>query len=183
MSVRKSHWKTLALIWPFVLLAAGCDDCRGVSSCGEVVPGRASHPARHGALSPSDGGLLAKDFLSIFDSVPPEHWLAVREAGRALPVDAPQVIRFGAMLDGLVDKYDEDRRMLANRTVQLQQMLAEKDQHEPLSVLLAAMDKLYDGRAGKRMYGELCQHYFNIRGPGRSHDETLAMLAQVLKKR
>lgn len=72
--------------------------------------------------------------------------------------------------------FDETPRMLANRTAQLQQMLAGIAIVEAPQEILQGFIPL--GRAGGRAgYGELCQHYFNLRTAGLDRPAALQALA------
>jgi hypothetical protein len=76
--------------------------------------------------------------------------------------------------------FDETPRMLANRTAQLQRMLAEKALMEAPQDLLEDFIRLAreDGRTrGRFGFGDLCQHYFNLRAAGLGRGAALEALA------
>ena len=118
-------------------------------------------------------------WLSPTDGTDPGRWLAGREAARALPADDARVSAMRAPLAGARDGFIEDPRMIANRTVQLGQMLAESGLGEGYAAILDGLGGIAAGRwHRKSLYGEMCQHYYNARRQGADHATALAPLAQ-----
>jgi hypothetical protein len=73
----------------------------------------------------------------------------------------------------------EDPRMIANRTVQLGQMLAETGKSESYGDLLDGFGQIAAKRGRhKSLYGEMCQHYVNIRNRGLGHEAALSELSE-----
>ncbi len=68
--------------------------------------------------------------------------------------------------------------MIANRTVQLGQMLAEADAPETYADLLDGLEEAAAPTHRKQLYGELCQHYYNLRQQGLDRAQTLARLTE-----
>ncbi|MDP4021380.1 MxaH protein [Methylobacterium sp. NEAU 140] len=117
-------------------------------------------------------------WLSPTDGTDPARWLAGREAGHTLPADAEPVRAIRAALTGARDGFIEDPRMIANRTVQLGQMLAEVGKGEGYGALIDGFGRVAARRGRhKSLYGEMCQHYFNTRNRGLDHAAALAELA------
>lgn len=109
-------------------------------------------------------------WLELSDSTPPEVFLAAHSAP---PGDAA---RLGVLLKQADGLFDETPRMLANRTAQLQEMLAASGIRESADVLLEGFMDL--GRPGGRAgYGDLCQHYYNLRVAGVDRAAALKALA------
>lgn len=99
------------------------------------------------------------------DATPPQAWLAARIKG----TDGTQRQAAEARLQQLLQQADaafhETPRMLANRTAQLQQMLADIAVAEPPELILQGFIPL--GHRGRPTgYADLCQHYFNLRKSG-----------------
>ncbi|SFM17430.1 MxaH protein [Methylobacterium pseudosasicola] len=117
-------------------------------------------------------------WLSPTDGTDPARWLAGREAGHPLPAGSEPV---RAMQDALAEArtgFIEDPRMIANRTAQLGQMLAEIGKTERYALLLTGFSTVAARRGRhKSLYGEMCQHYFNTRARGVDHAAALALLA------
>ncbi|MCJ2023174.1 MxaH protein [Methylobacterium sp. J-067] len=117
-------------------------------------------------------------WLTHSDGTDPGRWLAGREAGHPLALNAPQVQAMRGSLARAAEGFVEDRRMIANRTVQLGQMLGEVGKDEAYGTLLDGFAQIAAPRGRhKSLYGEMCQHYFNIRTRGLGHEATLAELS------
>ncbi|UMY16891.1 MxaH protein [Methylobacterium organophilum] len=119
------------------------------------------------------------DWLGQTDGTEPARWLAGRAAGHPLPGDAAEVMAMREALAQARGGFVEDTRMIANRTVQLGQMLSEIGKPEPYLVLLQGLGRIAAERGRhKSLYGEMCQHYYNTRAQGADHDTALARLAE-----
>ena len=117
-------------------------------------------------------------WLAPTDGTDPARWLAGREAGHPLPADDPRATGMGAALAAAREGFIEDPRMIANRTVQLGQMLAEAGLGEEYRALLDGLGGIAAGRGRRKsLYGELCQHYYNARRQGADPATALARLA------
>ena len=118
-------------------------------------------------------------WLSHKDGTDPARWLAGREAGHPLANDAAPVQAIRASLARAAEGFIEDRRMIANRTVQLGEMLAETGKSESYRDLLDGLGRIAAARGRhKSLYGEMCQHYVNFRNRGLGHEAALAELAE-----
>lgn len=118
-------------------------------------------------------------WLSPTDGTDPGRWLAGRAAGQALPAGDPRVSAMQASLARARDGFIEDPRMIANRTVQLGQMLAEAGLMEDYRSILDGLGEIAERRGRRKsLYGELCQHYFNARRQGADHATALARLGE-----
>jgi hypothetical protein len=117
------------------------------------------------------------DWLSPTDGSDPARWLAGREAGHPLPGDAAQVRELRNSLDRVGSAFVEDKRMIANRTVQLGQMLSEIGKPESYRGLIDGLGAIAALRGRhKSLYGEMCQHYYNTRAQGADHATALTRL-------
>lgn len=177
----KSPWPRVApgvpgrgvsLLSPLLLLLAACgaeEAPAGRPSASSIsVPEPAGSPER-----PRPGG--ARDWLEVADSTPPEAWLAAHSHPPADPA------RLAALLKEADVLFDETPRMLANRTAQLEAMLAGLSVKEPADLLLEGFITLGRGR-GRAGYGDLCQHYYNLRVSGLDRAAALAALARPRQK-
>lgn len=149
------------------------------SKAGETVVEETGAPAE--ALPTSS--MANKGWLDANDRTPPEQWLASRSAHADLSLSAPSVASFHALLVRADHAYDETPRMIANRVVQLQEMLAGRGMAEGTGSLIEGFLSLGAGGAGggaeggsKRRFGEDCQHYFYLRSAGLDHRDALAAL-------
>ncbi len=158
-----------------LLLAAGvgCDTEDDWNKAATEEPFAQDRPAR-GAGSPDQ----PTEFLRVTSQISPAQWLASLEQNGIADPAVSRVRAFNAALVQLSERYFEDPRMIANRTVQLQHMLSEEAINVDLMGILTGMERV--DRAGPlRSYGELCSHYFNIRVGGRSHEETVTTLVKI----
>ena len=73
-------------------------------------------------------------------------------------------------------KFLESDRMVANRTAQLAQMLAEDGKPEIAAALIEGLSSVVNAERGKETYGELCQFYFTLRRNGADHATALTEL-------
>ncbi|MCK0197960.1 hypothetical protein MWN34_13685 [Ancylobacter sp. 6x-1] len=130
---------------------------------------------REKAPTPAPDDLARRSHLGQMDGATPGRWLASREAGHDVPEMDPAVERWNTLLADADSRFDESGRMIANRLVQLTEMLAEKDLAEPGQRLLADLSALAvpGARAG---FGTVCQYYFNLRRGGMERDAALALL-------
>lgn len=155
--------------------AAGLAALMLLSACDRDSSGEAASGEGQVVASTSEDHL--PDWLTPTDGTDPARWLAGREAGRPLPPDAAEVAGLRASLDRARSGFVEDRRMIANRTVQLGQMLAEIGKPEPYRGLIDGLGAVASLRGRhKSLYGEMCQHYYNTRAQGADHATALARL-------
>lgn len=150
------------LLTTLLLAACGSEEPREEN---QSVVARTAEGDLPGWLTPTDG-------------TDPARWLAGREAGHPLPDDAPEVAAMRASLKTARTAFVEDPRMMANRTVQLGQMLAEIGKTESYRSLIDGLGGIALPRGRhKSLYGEMVQHYYNARAQGADHDGALAQLA------
>ena len=117
-------------------------------------------------------------WLAQTEAMDPARWIASREAGRLVPEADPRAVALRAGLDRAGSAFIEDRRMIANRTVQLGQMLAEAGMPEGYASLLDGFVGVAGASHRRQLYGEMCQHYFNTRRQGDDPPTALARLAE-----
>jgi hypothetical protein len=151
------------------LLLAACEEVKPPQGRMRVVA--AEPDQRAGWLSPRD-------------RVDPAVWLAARVGG-GRPASDEAVERMRRALDGAQGRVLESPRMLANRAAQLSDMLSAAGMREDLADLVGSLGRAAGMAAAKQTFGELCQHYLNLRRQGRSGEEALAALAEryALQKR
>jgi hypothetical protein len=135
--------------------------------------------ARQTAAAPAHPvALVEKAWLETQDRTPPEQWLASREASRDLPVSTPQVASFADLLARAHRRYNETPRMIANRAIQIEQMLRARGIEESARLVIEGLVMIgSDDR--RRGFGEAGQHYFNIRVTGTGREQALQVLAKT----
>jgi hypothetical protein len=111
------------------------------------------------------------------DDIDPAIWLASKEARRRLLPDDPTVGRIRQAFHAAATRFLESDRMVANRTAQLAEMLAEDGKPEEPAALIEGLASVVDPKRGKGTYGELCQFYFTLRHTGADRDAALTQLS------
>ncbi len=117
-------------------------------------------------------------WLSPVDPMDTGRWLASREAGHLLANDDEASVRMRRDLGQASAYFVEEQRMIANRTAQLGQMLADAGKAESYDSLLGGLTGIAQAANRKLLYGEMCQHYYNTREQGIDRGEALAKLAE-----
>lgn len=151
----------VATIW----LLTACEDAKAPQ---RREPHAVEEKTRHELLQ----------WLSLLDRVDPAVWLVGKERGRQpSPTDA-SVERMRRALDEAKAHFQESPRMLANRTAQLGDMLKVAGMSEDYAELVESLSRVASVASGKQTFGELCQHYFNLRRQGRDRAAALADLTE-----
>ena len=108
----------------------------------------------------------------------PALWLASREAGRELEARDPAVERIREAMLTARPRFLESDRMLANRTAQIGKMLTEDGKREDYGGILRDLTAIAAAAGQTQTYGELCQHYYNLRHKEVTREEALRLLAE-----
>lgn len=145
------------------LLVAGCDE-------------EESKVRRDAPVAGSQTDAAADSWLALGDETPPEVWLASQAAGRALDGADPSVDDYRRLLADAAGRFNETPRMIANRTVQLEAMLAEHRIDEDARLIISGFLASSGSGARRSDYGALCQHYFNLRTTGVDRQAALTVL-------
>jgi hypothetical protein len=72
-------------------------------------------------------------------------------------------------------RFGDPPRMIANRAVQLEAMLASAGISESAPELIVSLSEISEERP-REGFGSLCQHYFNLRKQGLDREAALAQL-------
>ena len=144
-----------------------------LSACGEAAP----EPEPGTVAARDDRAAPPADWLGPTDATEPALWLARREAGDGAA--APDAVgRLRTALAAARPRFVEDPRMIANRTAQLEAMLAEIGAAEAPAGLIEALSGVVAASGRRQLYGELCQHYVTVRRQGLDRDAALARLRE-----
>ncbi|MDR7036619.1 hypothetical protein J2X36_001360 [Methylobacterium sp. BE186] len=143
--------------------------------------GRGEDPEREPdsvVATPEESGRPETAWLAPTDRTEPALWLARRAAGGEGRPDASELAGLRKALDEAKPHFVEDRRMIANRTAQLETMLAEIGETEEPASLVAGLTGVAAASGRRRLYGEMCQHYVTVRRAGLGREAALARLAE-----
>ncbi len=111
------------------------------------------------------------------DDIDSAIWLASKGARGPLSADDPNVGRIRQAFLAAATRFLESDRMVANRTAQLAEMLADDGKPEQPVALIEGLASVVDPKRGKETYGELCQFYFTLRHGGADRDAALSQLS------
>ena len=138
-------------------------------------PGETEPERKERVPAPAGNSSARKTWLEPTDALGPDVWMASREAGSDLALSSPAVAAWRGLLSDADSRFDETDRMIANRTVQLEGMLREIGVRESAQDILHAFMPLA-AKGSRRGYGDLCQHYYNLRAQGTGRGAALASL-------
>jgi hypothetical protein len=173
--------------------------CLGVAACGAFDPPPASGPVESRTPVAAEPADVVKVFemdeakasadkdgawIGFRADAYPVAWLDDQTRMDNTASNPEQLTKRRAALTEVIarldERYLEDPRMLANRTVQLMRMLREVGKEVELMTLLVDFSELTVGREGREdQFGEKCAHYFNLRRSGVTHADAIAELVRA----
>jgi|GEM_PF-578762 len=156
------------LISLVAVLGLGCDDAAEPQA---QTTAQQTKPA-----APEIPGIT---WLDSHSKITPGQWLASRQANADLKKHDPAVEAMNAELFTAARRFGEKPRMIANRAVQLEGMLAAQGIHESAPDLIELLASTADIAGGKEGFGAVCQHYFNLRQQGIGRDAALQQLKEA----
>lgn len=118
-------------------------------------------------------------WLDAKSAASPERWLASREAKADLDENDPAVAAIRTDLEAARAHFGESQRMIANRAVQLEEMLAGVGIEEHAPELIPLLSGAASEPRSREGFGSLCQYYFNLRKQGLDREGALAQLKQT----
>lgn len=147
-------------------LLAGCDE-----------PAPREKPTASAPSGIDAFAFAERNWIDVKDGISPAVWLASREAGRDVAPNDPAAASFRALLEDADARFTEGPRMIANRAVQVQSMLAERGVQETPRRVIEGLVSI--GQIGERAgFGETCQHYVNARASSGSRTAALEALSR-----
>jgi hypothetical protein len=152
------------LLLSSVIALGGCGD--------EPDPVATASPAPSAA--PQSNHKL--EWLRQTDGIPPELWLASREAGQSLEFDDNRVGEMQQVLNSASLRFRDHTRMIANRAVQLEGMLREKRIEERAPRIIVTLSQVPGKQRYVESFGSLTQQYYNLRIGGMSRAEAVDAL-------
>ena len=145
-----------------------------MAACGDEVAYET--PSAPAPVAAQDESLNALGWLKQTHAIAPEHWLASREAGHNLDMYDPSVGDMRRVLDTAAMRFRDHPRMIANRAVQLDGMLKEKNIDESAPRLIANLSEVPGRTRYVESFASLTQQYFNLRMEGRSRSQAIDLL-------
>ncbi|SFG94149.1 hypothetical protein [Methylobacterium gossipiicola] len=167
---RRVTWRRPVLALGIPLWLAACDRPEEAA--------KARPETEDGTVVATKSDADVPPWLSPTDPMEPARWLASRELGRPAPEVGSQADHLRHSLARAKQVFIEDPRMVANRTVQLGQMLTEAGMPEPYADLLDGLEAVAAVTTRKQLYGEMCQQYYNTRRQGVDRATALARLTE-----
>ena len=143
-----------------------------ISACGEETP-REAAPVP--STVQSDAPHQAK-WLEVSNPLTPAQWLASRGEERVRSLNDGKVMEIDAKLDTAHRVYRESERMIANRAVQLSEMLKASGVEEGAGDVLADLAAVAGETGQTEGFGAVAQMYHNLRASGVSRADALAAL-------
>lgn len=159
---RQTALRTLLAMAAVCPLAA-CDDERS-----------SDHSAAHKQISSER--VAGREWIELKDDADPATWLIERSraSGRSLSKEDIEKLRLAISVAVL--RLGESARMIANRSVQLEGMLAAEGHDERAEALIPLLTDAIGETGQTEGFGAVSQHYFNMRKAGRSSKEAVADL-------
>jgi hypothetical protein len=159
---------------PLALLCFGCLFAGALAGCNDDEP-RATpeHVEKRSGMAP----IAKSDWLTRDDDVKPEVWLIEHMAKAGAPRSSDEGhVRHA--LDEAAQKFRDSPRMIANRAVQLQNMLKADGQNETAIALITGLNgAIASGRI--ESFGAAGEKYYNMRKSGLSSEQALTSLSKL----
>lgn len=154
LTVRPAHRSRICSVALMALCIAGCDD--------------ASEPGARTLAPPEEESPASSriTWLGPDSHITPAQWLASRAKKSVLPRHDARVETVRKELVEAARQFGEEPRMIANRAVQLEEMLAERGIDESATDLIEALMPLGSTAGPREGFGTVVQHYFNLRKQG-----------------
>jgi hypothetical protein len=154
------------------MIGFGCLSTAMLSGCGdetaEIGDGSQS--------SAPEAAAYNKDWLELSSAITPAQWLVSRGKKMPAPLGEPEVQRVSQQLAAAHKRYRESERMIANRSVQLSDMLRQIGIAETASQVLDDLVSI-GGEVGQTEgFGAISQYYFNLRAASTPRADALSTL-------
>ncbi|MES2579843.1 MAG: hypothetical protein V4552_04795 [Pseudomonadota bacterium] len=119
-------------------------------------------------------------FLAVHDDAIAATWLTLQDNHEQADYQptAVNIAQYETRIQLLARQLGEDRRIIANRTVQTRDLLAQNQMQETLIHLLDGMAEV--AKAGvEGDYGSYCQWYVNLRQSQHSHQDAIDKMKEL----
>lgn len=116
------------------------------------------------------------EWLDVGTKITPAQWIVSRNADTLRPKDDAEVRKVAERLDDAHAVYRESERMIANRAVQLSDMLGSLGIEESAPQVLDDLTRLANDVSMTEGFGAVTQHYYNLRAADMPRADALATL-------
>ncbi|MCS3902146.1 hypothetical protein J2T55_000138 [Methylohalomonas lacus] len=138
----------------------------------------AINPANDARQEDASKTMSVPDWLEWHHDMDAAVWLVKHEAQIHMePADRSEYAR---ILDSLSKRFRENRRMIANRTVDMQAQLISAGINDPVYKIMQGINSI-PLNVESASYGEQCMRYRQQRLQGRSHEAAIARLASYMQ--
>lgn len=135
-------------------------------------------PANDTRQGDASHAMKVPDWLEWHHDMDAAVWL-VKHEEQIQKEEPAERLEYAHLLDSLSERFRENRRMIANRTVDMQAQLASADIHESAYKIMQGIHSI-PLNVESASYGEQCMRYRQARLQGRSHDAAIAKLASYM---
>lgn len=153
-------------------IALTCFLCLALAGCGDEAP--RSGERRH--VSADSIGAHHAKWLELSSPISPAQWLASRGEEKVRDHSDPEVQRVAMQLVEAHKRYRESERMIANRSVQVSEMLIQIGMNESPVRILDDLTSIGAEVGQTEGFGAVSQYYFNLRAASVSRAEAIATL-------
>jgi len=165
--------------WAMILIALFVN----LAACNHSAPEpQANNTVSEIKANPTDD-VKKITFLNLTDGDIAALWMALKDNSddSTYRPQSEEIAKYEHRIRFLADYLQEDKRMVANRTVQTRDLLAGQDIHESLLTLLDGMVEVaHAGVVGN--YGAYCQWYLNQRQSKLDHSATIDNMKKLKHK-
>lgn len=153
-------------------LALACCICLALAGCGDDTP---QSSERQHAISENSGAQHAR-WLELSSPISPAQWLTSRGEAKGRDHSDSEVQRVAMQLVEAHKRYRESERMIANRSVQVSEMLSQIGINESPVRILDDLTSIGAEVGQTEGFGAISQYYFNLRAASVSRGEAISTL-------
>lgn len=170
--------------WQFILILCvltACNQPQVENSSEQAISEQvATHTEEKTELDYELDALRLMPFLEVHDDAIAATWLTLQDNidQADYQPSAANIAQYETRIQLLAKQLGEDRRIIANRTAQTRDLLAQSQMHESLIHLLDGMAEVAKvGVEGD--YGSYCQWYVNLRQSQFSHQAAIDKMKEL----
>lgn len=165
----------------FIAVLPACNQQQVESPSEQVISEQVvTHAEEKTELDYELDALRITPFLAVHDDAIAAAWLTLQDNNDQADSQpsAANIAQYEVRIQLLAKQLGEDRRIIANRTVQTRDLLALSQMHETLIHLLDGMAEV--AKAGvEGDYGSYCQWYVNLRQSQLSHQDAIDKMKEL----